>query len=324
MEHKENVIKYPRKALVTSNSAGQNWTYSRFVEKPYNLTKWIRAISSSNKYLPQEYLDSLEELKDTSPDDYKRYVMAEFNIFEGQIYKEWNEATHVVDPFDIPESWERVAFMDYGLRNQTAIGYFAISPDGKCYLYDEYYQAGTTPEEHSANIISHGFDEVIGDPSMLNKNQAKGNKIYAIADEYEENGVIILPAQNDHTAGRSYVKKMLRENKLFIFRNCHNAIRTLPLMKWKPPRLIKGVEILDEEEAQGQEDHMPDVIRYFCMERCNPREIGMDNRTREEKELRLKNPLLSMITREKIEEELALEDENEIMYIGDESEVTDW
>lgn len=312
---------YPRKVLITSNSAGQNWTWHRFVEEPYPLTKWNRAISSANSELPKEYLESLEELKESSPEDYKRFVMAEFNIFEGQIYKEFNEATHIVDPFDIPTDWERVAFMDYGLRNHTAIGLFAIAPDGKCYMYDEYYEQGQPPIRHCEWLLSRNFDMVTGDPSMMNKNQAKGDYIYAISDEYEEQGVSVAPAQNNHEAGRSYVKKMLREGNLLFFRNCVNAIRTLPAIKWKAPRIIKGVEIIDEDEAQGQEDHLPDVIRYFCMERCSPRATRATDDQLWEADKMLRNPLLPMKKKKELEE--LLEREESMMEMDEQSYADD-
>jgi hypothetical protein len=95
---------------------------------------------------------------------------------------------------------------------------------------------------------------------------------------------------------------MLREGNLLFFRNCTNAIRTLASLKWKAPRIIKGVEIIDEDEAQGQEDHLPDVIRYFCMERCSPRQSEVSDDELWEINKRLRNPILSIVEREKLED----------------------
>jgi len=318
----KNMVRYPRKALVTSNSAGQNWTWNRFVNKPHNLTAWTRAISHTNKSLPKEYLESLDELKHTSPDDYKRFVMADFNVFEGQIYKEWNEAVHVVDPFPIPHDWEKIATIDFALRNYCAIIYIAIDPAGNAYQYDEYYEKDTTPRNHCDDLIAHDFDEVLGDPSMFNKTQVKGQHKYAVVDEYDEYGVQVYPAQNDHEAGRSYVKKALRENKFFVMRNCVHTIRTIPQLRWKPIRMIQGVEIIDEEEAQGQEDHIPDCVRYFWMERYNPRLVRKTEDELWEINRRLLNPLLPAKVREKLETEVE-SDWNEEQF-QEQNEDSEW
>lgn len=60
----------------------------------------FRASSLENKHLPQDYIDNLLSF-DT--DYFKRYVLGEFNVFEGQIFDEFTESIHIVDDFEIPE-----------------------------------------------------------------------------------------------------------------------------------------------------------------------------------------------------------------------------
>lgn len=266
--NKENPeMDYPRKGFITSNSAGQNWTYNLFeVENKDNKQyKLIKSTSFDNVHLPDDYVQDLKDWKDEEMK--KRFVYAEFDVFEGQIYKEFNRAVHVVEPFDIPSEWDYGAVLDHGFRNPTAIIYYAIDYDGNIFIYDEHYVAEKTPKFHSANLKDHGLSECMADPSVFNKNQTNGDRQYSIADEYSDYGIALYPAQNDHSAGRSMVKQYLQDTKIFFFSNCTHTIRTLAQLKWQPPVIRGGVSYNREEEANGQEDHLPDCVRYLCLSR---------------------------------------------------------
>lgn len=47
--------------------------------------------------------------------------------------------------------------------------------------------------------------------------------------------------------------------RMYIFKNCKNTIRTLPLLMYD--------EHKPEDLDTSQEDHIADAIRYFCMMR---------------------------------------------------------
>lgn len=326
------VPEYPRKSFVTSNSGGKNWTWKLFVDEDVDLTvnhgillknakigdveyteqyEWVRADSDSNPHLPLDYLISLHSLEETSKDEYLRYVKADFNVFEGQIYTEWKDHEVIIKPFAIPEHWERRAVIDHGLRNPTAICYFAIDEDGVAYQYDEHYVAGRTPEFHAQNIKEHGFNNVLGDPSMMNKTQVKKGTdiVFSIADEYSENGVSIEPAQNNHIAGRSKVKEMLRQKRIKVFDTCVHTIRCIPSLKWKKPSTRMGIEIFEEDEAPGQEDHIPDVWRYFAMDRVSPTRRSLSIEQIQEREIAMKNPLIGQWRKYCYEKEMEQEEQ---------------
>lgn len=77
---------------------------------------------------------------------------------EGVIYDEFDEAVHVVDRFDIPESWTRYWVIDFGYTNPFVCQWWAEDPDGKLYMYREIYYTRRTVFEHAAQIKSLVID----------------------------------------------------------------------------------------------------------------------------------------------------------------------
>lgn len=263
---RNDIKHYPRKAFITSNSDGKNWTYDMFCEdnKTNPLYLLVKSTSLDNPHLTKDYVEELLTLDDEQK---KRYVYASFDVFAGQIYKELSEELHVCEPFPLPDDWEHGAMLDYGFRNPTGIIYYRVDYDNNIYIYDEYYASEKTPKNHSADIKAHGLTQSGADPSIFNKTQARGDVQYSIADEYMENGVTMIPAMNSHVAGRSMVKQRLKERSLFFFSTCTETFRTLAQLKWAKPIIRGGITYNKEEEMAGQEDHLPDCVRYLCLQR---------------------------------------------------------
>lgn len=72
---------------------------------------------------------------------------------EGQVYKEWNDALHVIDPFPIPAEWRRFRVVDFGYTNPFVCQWWAQGPDGELYRYREIYYSGRIVEDHAKTIM---------------------------------------------------------------------------------------------------------------------------------------------------------------------------
>jgi phage terminase large subunit len=66
---------------------------------------------------------------------------------EGLIYGEFDEATHLVDPFTIPTEWTRWITVDFGFTNPAVIQWWAEDPDGRLFLYREIYHTRRLVED---------------------------------------------------------------------------------------------------------------------------------------------------------------------------------
>ncbi|MFD5509121.1 phage terminase large subunit [Streptomyces sp. NPDC127051] len=72
---------------------------------------------------------------------------------EGLIYEGWDDAVHVIPPFNIPESWTRWLTVDFGFTNPFCAQWWAEDGDGRLYLYREIYRTKRLVEDHAKHML---------------------------------------------------------------------------------------------------------------------------------------------------------------------------
>lgn len=142
---------------------GHTWVRKRFVRPaPYgtvikgrggNLRIYIHATVLDNPHIDKEYIKSLEAL----PEAEKRAKLyGDWDSYTGQVFDELREhhypdepenAVHVIDEFQIPDWWPKIVVGDWGYRAMTWVGFGAISPDRRLYIYRELHWTQTKIEE---------------------------------------------------------------------------------------------------------------------------------------------------------------------------------
>lgn len=75
---------------------------------------------------------------------------------EGVIYEHYDPALHVIDPFPVPDSWERVWSIDFGYTNPFVWQDWALDEDRRAYLVREVYMSGRLVEDHARQIMALG------------------------------------------------------------------------------------------------------------------------------------------------------------------------
>jgi phage terminase large subunit len=83
---------------------------------------------------------------------YKRGRLGLWAGQEGMVYEEWNEDIHLIDRFDIPDSWARYRSIDFGYTNPFNCQWWAVDEDGRMYLYREIYMSKRTVRAHAEQI----------------------------------------------------------------------------------------------------------------------------------------------------------------------------
>lgn len=71
---------------------------------------------------------------------------------EGLVYEGWSEPVHVIDPFEIPDSWTRWVTIDFGFTNPFVAQLWAEDPDGRLYLIREWVRTRMLVEDHAVVI----------------------------------------------------------------------------------------------------------------------------------------------------------------------------
>lgn len=286
-----------RYGFLICNPAGHNWLWRRFHPDSKDKMKsahYVESTTYDNKEnLPEEYIKHMEE--SYSPEMVKRYLHGSWDVFEGQVFVEFDKKVHVIDPFDIPPHWERIVSIDHGLVNPTAVLWGAVDQDGNIFIYDEHYQEGR-PVSYHADIIkrrnrNQEISVTIIDPSTGAKTREKDGFPFSVIQEYNDFGVHPVPGNNDVQASINRIKEFLKikENRfhpvtgeqgsprLFFFKNCENTIEEMSKYHWKKTRTLAPRNPL--EQTTDIDDHTVDALRYMIMSRWPSAPRTLDNKS---------------------------------------------
>ena len=252
-----------RTGFIVANTNGHNWIYDLWKKngspKDHQL---IEATTHEHKHiLPADYFTTLETLPKKL---YNRYVMNSWEEAEGLVYDEYLESRDVIEPFTIPEQWEKGFCLDHGFRNPTAILWYAIDYDGNIFFYDEHYKRETPISQHAEEIKKRGILAGIADPSIFNKTMSRNDYMYSIADEYQEHGINLRAAlKSKEDASIARVNEFFKAGKIKIFKNLVNTIQEVGNWKWKEVK--PGLNA--KEEPQDLNNHACDAIKYTISSR---------------------------------------------------------
>lgn len=231
---------------------------------------FVPALATDNPFIDPSYLKFLNAL----PERRRRQLRdGDWDTFEGMYFEQFNRNLHVVEPFEIPDGWQKAIGIDFGTAAPFAACWGAWDNDGNCYIYREAHQAGLTPHEQAKQVIAKStlvggkrekYSATVADPSVFSDRRGMGK---SVADLWRDAGLHVTKAKNARVAGWSNVRQYLfdyeRKNidgtlgapRLFVFSSCHNLIRTIPLMQHDK----RNAEDLDTT----LDDHLVDCLRYL-------------------------------------------------------------
>lgn len=158
----------------------------------------------------------------------------------------------MVDPFPIPDDWERSYGLDVGW-NRTAAVWVARDPNTDIYyLYSEYYRGQAEPIVHAAGISARGKNlSGAVDPRSDSSNQVDGTRLLQL---YIEHGLDLIPADNAVEAGVMKVYQMISTGQLKIFST---------MMNWRSE--YRRYQRKENGQINKKDDHLMDATRYWAM-----------------------------------------------------------
>lgn len=244
---------------------------------------FIPAKVYDNQVLMQRDPGYLKRLEALPPARRRAHLEGDWNVYEGQVFAEWRDDpahyadgkwTHVIEPFDIPDTWRVYRSFDFGYAKPFSVGWWAVDFDGRLYRILELY--GCVPGEPDTGVRwtpEQIFEQIrtteathpylrgrdirgVADPAIWDA--SRGDSIADIADRY---GVYFEPGDHKRLPGWMQVHYRLAFDEaglpmLYVFRNCRDTRRTLPLLRYDAHA--------PEDVDTRQEDHIADEIRYLC------------------------------------------------------------
>lgn len=234
----------------------------------------IHSTYLDNKFIDDTYSQTLLKQQETNPDEFNVYANGQWGLYGNAFFKEFRSDIHVIEPFPIPEHWDRYIALDYGF-DMFAVLWIAKDAYGHCYVYKELYQPELTISEAAIRMKQvNGKDRIrikYAPPDLENRRQDTGKSAF---DIFRENGEVLTKAGNNREHGWLAVKEWIRiiesrdeqtgnpikTTNLKIFNTVENLIRCIPQAK------SKETDPNDVDSKTNHEiTHILDALRYFCI-----------------------------------------------------------
>lgn len=207
-----------------------------------------------NPFIPAEEVDKAKQ--ELSSERFAQEYMADFKKTEGLVYKEFDRERNLFK--DIPMGTgivERIAGVDLGFTNPTAIPEILVDNTDCWWVNSEFYQTGRTDAQVSEYLAGERFDMVYPDPEAP-----------AAIAEMRKRGVNVrdvVKGKDSIKNGIDAVRERLKANKLRIHTSCINTIMEFETYVYPDKKDFKN----EDENPIKENDHMMDALRYPIMMR---------------------------------------------------------
>ena len=269
-------IKTYLRCTANPGGVGSSWVKKRYIEPEESNKSFVGTDGLTRKFIPAKLADNpylsedgvYEQMLNSLPPIQRRQLLeGNWDVAEGAAFVEFDPDAHIITPFEIPLSWERVKGIDYGYASESCCLWGTIDMnDGTLIIYRELYKKGLTGEELGSIIT----DMEMVDPFSVNGVldtaawARTGTTGPTVGEALIKAGHKLRRADKNRIQGKIQIHEYLkvRESgrpKLQIFNTCPNLIRELqsiPLSKTNP-----------EDVDTHASDHAYDALRYMIMSR---------------------------------------------------------
>jgi len=240
------------KVLFISTPRGRNNWFSRFYNRGYddNYPQWVSIKATWHDNPRASEADIAEAQKSMSAAEFAQEYLADFNIFEGQIWNfNYKECVQDLSEMDFRDC-EVLAGIDVGFRDPTAFCVIVFKDD-KYYVVKEYYHAERTTDEH-AEALQPYLSE--WDIDWIYIDSAAQQTRFDWAQKYD---ISTVNANKSVLDGIAHVAAIVDNDRLIVDQECVEVLRSLDQYRWDPnPNLLR------EKPVHDSSSHMADALRY--------------------------------------------------------------
>ena len=239
--------------LSTNPVSKSNWTFNHFFKVAgikdtelydkkilsVNNTYYHHSLADDNLFLPQSYIEQLEELKLYDLDLYRVARQGRFGTNGTLVLPQFEVMDHkeiIEKVAEIPNEMRRVG-MDFGFETSyNALIRIAIDHEQKyLYIYWEYYKNKMTDDKTSEEIeeFKHTYELIRADCSEPKTIQY-----------YKQQGFNMVGAKKYQGSRLQNTKKVKRFKKIFCSDNCVNTIKELKELTYA---INKNGDLIEDE-----------------------------------------------------------------------------
>lgn len=238
------------KAIFISTPRGKNNWFSKFFQRGYSkeFPDWC---SLRADYLENDRMDEAnvaEARRSMSKNEFEQEYMANFNVFEGQIFQ---VETKFIEEYEHEAGCEYFAGLDPGYRDPTAMVVVSYNPRTSVFhIIDEYLENERTTPEHAESIKELVSKWQI-DPIFIDSAAAQFASDLAYVHD-----IATINAKKSVLPGIAFVQGLFQQERIKISPQCTETIAALDQYQWDPR------ETLLVEKPKHEHSHIPDAMRY--------------------------------------------------------------
>lgn len=225
-----------------------NWVWRYFhCEEPKEKIWICHSTYKDNKFLTQQYIDTLEALKETNPYYYKVYALGEFASLDKLIFNNWE-----IQEFDYKDiEGELLCGLDFGFSADLLAFTASIlnEEDKTIHVFKEWTTTGITNPQIAEGIKALGFGK-----STIIADSAEPKSI----QELKDCGLLRVKASKKGPDSVIHGIRKMMQYKIIVHPSCQTVITELENYSWKKDK--SGEYLFDQ--PQDQFNHTIDSIRY--------------------------------------------------------------
>lgn len=203
---------------------------------------------------------------------------------EGLIYEDYDPAVHIVDPFPIPHDWPRYWAVDFGFTNPMVVQMWAKDPDGRLFLYREFYRTRRTVAEHCEDIARVLMESPQKDADGLWRGRWTEPRPSAVLADHDAEGRVVFerglgihttPADKRVNLGIETTQERFKTHRIFILSDAlvsmDEALREAGRPVCTADELTGYIWDIkpdgsSQERPRKEDDHGMDAMRYMVAE----------------------------------------------------------
>lgn len=276
---------YRPRIYCTTNpgGVGHGWFKQTFIkparEGNETDTRFIFGTVEDNIFNDPDYRKKLEE---NTGWRLQAYRYGDWDIAAGQFFSTWRHDLIVKQDLKIMPGSEVWCSLDYGFQHPT-VCYLFSEYDGKKQVIDEHWRRHALAADHAVDIKNmlarHGLTlghlrSFVASPDAFAQRGNESGK--TIADQYADNGIRLIRANDDRINGAAFLLKLLGrqgsatettiEPQLEISSRCAKLIENIPTLQHDPHRPEDVLKVDIDEDGNGGDDPY-DACRYGLMAR---------------------------------------------------------
>lgn len=193
-----------------------------------NNVYYHHSLPQDNKFLPQSYLDELQDIKNYDPDLYRVAWLGRYGVSGLKVLPQLVRMSHkdVIRQVQAIDEDHKFTGMDFGFETSyNAVVRMAVDGENKIlYVYDEYYKNKMTDVETAEELTELGYkDELI----IADSEDPKAIRYYNLC------GFHMKPCRKYAGSRLGNTRKVKRFKNIVISSKCVNTWRELKNLTYK-------------------------------------------------------------------------------------------